>query len=302
MKNFSKRHFKFVLIYASIIFSFLLFQFSGPEAFLNPSIAAAANPAFGFTKDNPGIIKAIEIQKKHAARLMGIQGVVGVGIGIGANGQPVIRVYTIRAGIPNIPQKLEEIPVERKVTGRFVAYADPTARFARPVPIGVSTGHRDITAGTIGCRVTGDHNSDGIPEVYALSNNHVYANQNDAYLGDSALQPGPYDGGVSPLDKIGELYDFEPIDWSLFGSNTMDAAIALSTATDLDCSTPDDGYGIPNSETRTAEVGLAVQKYGRTTKLTHGQISEINVLVSVCYADCNDLFYSKYAWLMTKSQ
>ena len=297
MKNFSRRYFKFVLIYVGIIFSLLLVQWEGAGAFPKQSIAEAANPAIGFTKDNPGIRKAIEVQKRHEARLMGIPGVMGVGTGIGANGQPVIRVFTMRAGIPNIPQKLEEIPVETKVTGMFVAYSDPTDRFARPVPVGVSTGHPDITAGTIGCRVTGDLDSDGITEVYALSNNHVYANQNDANFGDSALQPGDFDGGVNPIDKIGELYDFEPIDFSLFGSNTMDAAIALSSPSDVGCSTPqDDGYGTPNSGTRAAEIGLAVQKYGRTTKLTHGQISEISVFVAVCYANCNDPFDSKYAW------
>jgi PKD repeat protein len=191
-----------------------------------------------------------------------------------------------------MPQKLEGIPVETKVTGMFVAYTDPTARFDRPVPIGVSTGHPDITAGTIGCRVR-----DGQGNVYALSNNHVYANQNDAYLGDSALQPGTYDGGEDPVDSIGNLIDFEPIDFSVFGSNTMDAAIAISATTDLDCSTPsDDGYGIPSSEITSAYVGLGVQKYGRTTGLTHGEISEIGVTAAVCYAKCNNPIFAKYAW------
>ncbi len=56
---------------------------------------------------------------------------------------------------------------------------DPTSRFNRPVPIGVSTGHPAITAGTIGARVT-----DGV-NVYALSNNHVYADENTAVLVNS---------------------------------------------------------------------------------------------------------------------
>jgi hypothetical protein len=41
---------------------------------------------------------------------------------------------------------------------------------------------------------------------------------------------------------------------------------------------------------------LPVQKFGRSTGLTHGQISEINVASSVCYANCSDLFESKLAW------
>ena len=73
-----------------------------------------------------------------------------------------------------------------EVTGEFWAlgdgprseeadsYLNPRERFPRPVPIGVSAGQPDVTAGTIGARV-----SDG-SEIYALSNNHVFANRNDA--------------------------------------------------------------------------------------------------------------------------
>ena len=115
---------------------------------------------------------------------MRIPDVVGTGVGIGLDGLPVIKVFTKRAGVRGIPEWLESIPVHVEVTGMVVALSDPTAKFPRPVPIGVSTGHPDITAGTIGCRVTDGTN------VYALSNNHVYANQNDANRGDSALQQG----------------------------------------------------------------------------------------------------------------
>ena len=41
---------------------------------------------------------------------------------------------------------------------------------------------------------------------------------------------------------------------------------------------------------------LTVQKFGRSTSLTHGQISEINVTIAVCYANCSDLLLSKLAW------
>ena len=198
-------------------------------------------------------------------------------MGLGADGGAVIKIFTARSGVSGIPGSLDGVPVVVEVTGRFVALTDPTDRQLRPVPTGVSTGHRDITAGTIGARVT-----DGT-SVFALSNNHVYANGNDANIGDSSLEPGAFDGGVDPSDKIGELSDFEPIDYS-GGDNIMDAAIALSSTAMLGNSTPSgDGYGTPNSATILAYVGQAVQKYGRTTKLTNGQVSEISVTVNVCY-------------------
>jgi hypothetical protein len=160
----------------------------------------------------------------------------------------------------------------------------------RPVPIGVSTGHPDITAGTIGCRVT-----DG-SYVYALSNNHVYADENKANIGDNVLQPGTFDGGIDPDDAIGTLFDFEPINFHPRASNTMDAAIALSSMAELGNATPagdpdyPDGYGKPSSTAVAAKVGLAVQKYGRTTGLTTGQVTGINATVRVGYTTRSAIF------------
>jgi PKD repeat protein len=207
--------------------------------------------------------------------------VVGTGVGLTAEGQHVIQVFTEKPGA-SLPRALDGVPVEVEVTGMFVARSDPTTKFDRPVPIGVSTGHPDITAGTIGARV-----KDAQGNVYALSNNHVYANTNDAQFGDSALQPGPYDGGTDPQDKIGELYDFEPIKFD-GSNNTIDAAIASSTTDLLGYSTPSDGYGTPSSIATAASLRLAVQKFGRTTGLTDGEVSQINATVDVCYeSKCN---------------
>jgi PKD repeat protein len=264
--------------------------------------ALSSTFGMGYAKENrfdnthPYILKAIEAQNRHSDELKRIPGVVGTGTGIGADGLPVIQVFTTRAGIPEIPKNLDEVPVEVKVTGMFFALADPKARFERPVPIGVSTGHPDITAGTIGCRVK---DTDG--NVYALSNNHVYADSNAAEIGDHVIQPGTYDGGSLPDDYIGTLAAFEPIvfdaeacDPDLGESdpdcNIIDAAIALSSIGDLGNTTPADGYGTPSSTTVAAELDQAVKKYGRTTGLTHGEVSAINVYVNVCYdTSCNKL-------------
>ena len=115
--------------------------------------------------------------------------------------------------------------------------ADRTAKFDRPVPIGVSTGHPAITAGTIGARVIDEQGN-----VYALSNNHVYADQNDANIGAAVIQPGTFDGGSSPADSIGALAKYVPIDFS-GANNEVDAAIAETTKQLLSNATPSDGYG-----------------------------------------------------------
>jgi hypothetical protein len=260
-----------VLLFASIVSV-------GSSVFLPPALAEAQGSEKGVLhRHNPLVQEAIGVQHRHHNWLMRIPDVVGTGVGVGPDGLPVIKVFTKAYGVKGIPEWLESTPVQVEVTGMVVALGDTTARY-RPAPIGVSTGHPDITAGTIGARV-----KDTSGNVYALSNNHVYANQNEANIGDIVLQPGSYDGGVYPGDQIGTLYDFMPIDFSFAGENYVDAAIALSSPSDLSNATLEDGYGVPNSQIAAASIGLPVQKYGRTTLLTHGQVSAINVYVEVCY-------------------
>ncbi|HWP38850.1 MAG TPA: CARDB domain-containing protein [Gemmatimonadales bacterium] len=232
---------------------------------------------------------AIAAQERHTAALLRIPGVVGTAVGLLASGRPAVRILLERENVSGLPGVLDGIPVSAEVTGRFMALSDPRTR-QRPAPVGFSVGHPAITAGTIGARV---RNASGA--VFVLSNNHVLANQNDAALGDPALQPGPYDGGTL-ADQIGALAAFEPIDFSLSGQNYMDAAIAGSTTANLGNATPtDDGYGAPNStiygdanndglfDNKSALLNLPVQKYGRTTKLTKGRITGINATVEICY-------------------
>ncbi len=274
LKNLSK---VFILIVLLPLLIFLI---------VNGNDHAVADPP----EQPPGIEKAMEVQEVHTPSLFNNPEVVGTAVGLDENGDPVIKVFTLTSQFKNIPQNLEGFPVEVEVTGMFIAHTDTTDRLPRPVPIGVSTGHPDITAGTIGCRArsTDDTNTD----VFALSNNHVYANSNDASIGDNVIQPGTYDGGSNPEDLIGILHDYQEIYFD--GSNNkIDAAIAISSTDDLDNATPsDDGYGTPSSTAIATEdiaVDMSVKKYGRTTKLTYGQVDAINAEVIVCY-QCNGPF------------
>ncbi len=235
---------------------------------------------------------AIEIQEAYTDFLLSIEGVAGVAVGYDEHYRVVIKVLVTKPDVTGIPEQLHGVPVQVVVTEEFYAITeweaafragggepvDRTARFARPVPIGVSTGHIGVTAGTIACRL-----KDGAGNVYALSNNHIYARSNTATIGDNVLQPGPYDGGQNPDDAIGTLSDFEPINFSLLASNTIDAAIARCTLETLDNTTPPDGYGKPRSKTALARLRQKVQKYGRTTGLTEGRIDAVNAVVIVLY-------------------
>jgi len=166
----------------------------------------------------------------------------------------------------------------------------------RPVPIGISTGNvKSVSAGTIACRV-----KDAQGNVYALSNTHVYAPYaytSQAAIGDEVMQPGRLDAPGQVYDPslyLGTLVAYEPINGSIFATNEIDAAIALTTTDKLNSTTPLSlgGYGIPNSTTVPATLGMTVQKFGRTTQLTKGQITGINATVMVEYAP------GWYAWFV----
>ena len=260
-----------------------------------PDLAGPATPdaSSAVIPGSPRFDQAVEavlaVQARFGDRLMGMPGVVGTAVGLGAQGGPVLLVLVESARV-TVPSQVGGVAARPLVTGRLVALqragrpqarptpVNPAARFARPVPIGVSTGHPAITAGSIGARVK---TSSGA--VFALSNNHVYANENDADIGDAVIQPGTYDGGSSPADNIGTLADFEPIVFSTSASNVIDAAIASTSTSLLGNATYSGGYGTPRSTTLAPSLNLPVTKCGRTTGCTNGKVYAYNATVNIGY-------------------
>lgn len=253
------------------------------------TLAVASTNAQG---PQDGLERAIAAQESNTPSLMARSGVVGTAVGLTAAGEPAVLVLTEGPGVAGLPRSLDGVPVVIQVTGRISALhhrdghvgggdeaatnPTPKSEWPRPVPIGVSTGHPTITAGTIGARVAKGVN------VYALSNNHVYAATNTAIIGDNVLQPGTFDGGTNPDDAIGTLSEFVPIKFD-GTDNVVDAAIALSSTLNLNKATPPDGYGTPRSATVPPRINMKVMKYGRTTGKTNGFISGINATVNVNY-------------------
>ena len=169
------------------------------------------------------------------------------------------------------------------LTGRFSAleFADRM----RPARSGISIGHRDITAGTLGGLVRDRDSGDTV----ILSNNHVLANSNKGAPGDEILQPGPVDGGVLPDDAIARLTRFVEIDFTPGAENLVDAAIATpESPTDVLWDTVEVGPSTP-AETRVLgedDLGVEVHKSGRTTEHTHGFVQSLFGTIQVKY----DLF------------
>lgn len=185
-------------------------------------------------------------------------------------------VGVIQAGVGDLAGEVDVGVAARQEAGPF-----SLARRLRPVEGGYSIGHYKITAGTYATACYDLRSMPGIPgRYYALSNNHVLANSNNARVGDPILQPGPYDGGSFPKDVIARLSRWIPITFD--GScNYVDAAIAEGEFHDLDREIYWVGY--VRELYSAPQVGDIVEKTGRTTNFTTGEVRNINATVNVNY-------------------
>jgi len=263
---------------------------------------------------------AMKAQKAYAAQVDKFlepgkvpANVVGMGYGVKwSNGEPTGKPALLAlvsqkvdkeelATEDVIPKKIGEMPTDVLAIGEpFAGQAEPIevgiellARRARPASGGYSVGHRNITAGTIGTcvydMVGTPGNPVGMPQhYYILSNNHVLANSNNATPGDAILQPGPFDGGVDPSDRIAALSRFIPITFDppvprALHRNLVDAAVAEGQFHDLKREIHWVGHLRGWRPRAQIPVGLVVHKTGRTTNYTTGRITAINATIDVNY-------------------
>ncbi len=272
-----------------------------------------------------------EIARVHALHrelLLAKANVVGLGTGFRRQGRhateelclvALVRRKVPRAGLKAddlVPPSVEGVPTDVVQVGDLRAFAGagtPTSRW-RPAPGGVSIGHYQVSAGTLGGIVR--DRSSGIPLI--LSNNHVLANSNAGQAADPILQPGAADGGRAGDDTLAFLERFvklhfleEPASCAiaqgfarvgnavarLIGShhrlevvqrddsavNVVDAALARP----VDDSKVDPrilGIG-PIEGARPAQLGMAVRKSGRSTGLTTGEVQVVDATVTIGYGD-----------------
>lgn len=207
-----------------------------------------------------------------------------------------------------IPLEYDGMPTDVVEVGHLRTLQARTDRW-RPAPGGVSIGHGDVTAGTLGCIVRDQEG--GGPLI--LSNNHVLANSNAGKEGDPIYQPGRYDGGT---ETIASLLRWVPIVFkeapgecplakgavaianaaaAMLGSghrlqairrqeatNLFDAAVARPLRDDL---VVEDILGLSQPTQVAPEIPLQAElwKSGRTTGVTVGQATVVDVTVDVDY-------------------
>lgn len=167
-----------------------------------------------------------------------------------------VRTDVQEIGEPRI-QAVETQPVERR--------PDRKRRW-RPAPAGVSFGHSEVTAGTLGSPPLLDENG----RTVVLTNSHIAAPIDVATEGDSIYQPGPADGGTEE-DTLGTLREWSEI--SRTEPNTTDSALVTvdrevvkNTVLEIGSLVSigsDDGNGPP-------DMRATYAKSGRTTGVTTG--------------------------------
>ena len=222
--------------------------------------------------------------------------VVGVGIGPKLvrslpTEEIAVRIYVRNKVHPlflrpeeSIPTEFEGVPTDVVETGEFSVWQPIPPiyhRKVRPAMGGLSVGHYEVTAGTFGCLVRA---RDGTELI--LSNNHVLANENRGAEGDPILQPGGFDGGRTDRDVIGRLQAWVPVRHE--EENLVDAAVAQPYA-DTDVTADILGLGRLSGSDE-PRLGMSVRKSGRTTRVTQGTITDVNVTVRVGYTGGSFVF------------
>jgi hypothetical protein len=268
-------------------------------------------------------------KERHLGAFLDDRNVMGAGFGRRIahdqlTDEPALVVY-VASKIPldllppsrHLPRRVnvgsDSIAVDVVATGPIYTHVAPLNMRERPATAGLSIGHPKISAGTLGCVVI-----DATDQTRCIiSNNHVFANSNDAELLDGIIQPGTSDGGKDPDDVVATLKRFQPV--TPFG-NSVDCALAQITEPGaavidsvkdglIDRPSPahpavgllfaggcnraflnpiDDVLGVLEStlpagpgSTVPAEIGMHVEKVGRTTRYTTSTVLEIDVTVTV---------------------
>jgi hypothetical protein len=170
---------------------------------------------------------------------------------------------------------------------RAQVVCDQTSLFPRPIQLGISGGNihlfavvhkrRTCASGTLGALV-----EDGIGQ-YILSNNHVIGLLNHAHKGGLITQPGLADTQCTRTKRnsVATFSRSVKMTFARRKTNTVDASIAITQPGLVEPQIRN--IGDIASTTVSAGIAMAVQKMGRTTCLTSGEVSAVGVNVTVGY-------------------
>ncbi|HEX4961237.1 MAG TPA: hypothetical protein VF173_10400 [Thermoanaerobaculia bacterium] len=189
---------------------------------------------------------------------------------------------------PSLPAVLsgsQVIPTDVVVLGEL----RPDTNVVRnPVQPGNSIGHPAAEPGTFGAVVTDGH------VFMVLSNSHVLARSGLASPGEPILYPGPApDGGTLATDIVGELIRFVPFQPGGAFVNLVDAAIgSLAPAALQRLQVELRTLQVRPTGTVLAHRDMVVEKVGRTTDLTSGEVLDADFHCAVPYPEVGILGFA----------
>jgi hypothetical protein len=214
--------------------------------------------------------------------------------GVGIRGKDEIVVFLSEAQFALSKPGLENY----LGTADFFITSWYTGLFLPSVAAGNSIGHGSTggPTGTLSCILT-----DPAGDAYFLSCNHVLADLNRATLKDPVWHPGARDGGTSS-NKVGSLYDYEPILWGGISVNRMDAAIAKADPGVILSKAIPGGIGIVGGFDATPGYNIPVRKYGKITGLTRGDLLFHNLSMMLPYSTGVARYVDQYGIVETSGK
>ena len=198
------------------------------------------------------------------------------GVSYTRSSEPRIRIYVEDPEAEAIvPERVMGYSTEVIYVGRITLLSasnivEDVRRRVRPIPGGVSVGTLSGGTGTMSCWVY----ERGTGRKLMLSNRHVFVGPK----GTKVIQPGVADGGGVPDDVVGTVYRSSRIDPPP-ADNLVDAAVAKPISEDL-FSEEIVGIGVVDGVVG-AKEGMVVEKTGRTTGHTTGEIFDTHATVKV---------------------
>lgn len=209
------------------------------------------------------------VMPKSDAELLSLlarKGISGLGYGMKITGgrglkNGCLRVYVSKKKKSSALSKMRRIPKTFRGLATDVIelpHIDPEAIFA-----GASIGLGRVSGGTLGCVVKKGG------RYYALSNNHVLANFNQAAVGDEITHPSAFSPGTPRA--FARLTDYEPIAFGETEINDIDAAIA-EIISPGQVSPQIYMIGKIADPPAPAYEGMPVKKYGAATELRSGVV------------------------------
>lgn len=234
---------------------------------------------------------AAEEVKLENAGWLSSAGVIGLGIGRRVTGGETIGELVLTVFVQEklpvdkldfvIPPTIRipglDEPIRTDVEATGVIKPEANTQRIRPMQPGYSIAHPRARAGTLGCLVR----DKATGEVYILSNSHVIANSGDARRGTMVVQPAVSDCGRTTRSRVAKLADWVPFRYSTSGYyNLVDAAIAGPVAASKVDSYVKD-IGLPTGLASSIAIDDMVQKTGRTTNHTWGQVKQVDCMLAL---------------------